>query len=452
VIENDNLGGTCLNRGCIPTKTLKSSAEVMATARRLSDFGITAEGDISPDMPAIMARKNKVVKTLVGGISALFKSKNIRLLKGRGTVLSPTRVEVETHEDGRIEIEGDKLILATGSQVMNLPDFPLDVHTIISSDEALELDEIPAEILILGGGVVGAEFAFILSALGSKVSVVETMDRILPLPSIDGDTSRLLQREMKKRKLKFHVNKTIVETEKTADGKIKALLGPSPFLKEPGKKDLVPVELTVDKILVSIGREYNTKDLGLEQLGVELDARGWIPVNDRLETNIAGVYAVGDVLGPDRIMLAHVASTEGLVAVDNCLGADRVMDYNVVPSGIFTFPEIGCVGLTEGQVKDQGLKYRADTFNFRGLGKAQAMGELAGHVKMISDPESGRIYGVHIIGPHATDLVAEASLAIKLEATVKDLAETIHLHPSLSEALMEVAHAAGDEGIHIPPR
>jgi len=452
VIESDNLGGTCLNWGCIPTKTLRASAEALVAARRLSEFGITAEGGFSPDMQAIMARKNKVVKILVGGIAALFKKNKIRLIKGRGTVLSPSRVQVETHDNGLIEVEGDKLILATGSKVMGLPGFPLDGQTVISSDEALQLKEIPEEILVIGGGVVGAEFAFILDALGSKVTVVEALDRILPLPSIDGDTSRTLQREMKKRKIKFYVNKTLVDTQKTAGGKIKATLGPSPFLSEIREKDRIAVDLSVDKMLVCIGREYNTAGLGLEGIGVELDAGGWIPVNDHLETNIPGIYAIGDVLGPEKIMLAHVASTEALVAAENCFGASRVMDYRVVPSGIFTFPEIGSVGLSEEQAKDRGLNYRTDSFDFRGLGKSQTIGELAGQIKMISNPENGRIFGVHLIGPHATDLVAEAALAIKLEATVRDLAETIHLHPSLSEGLMEAAHAAADESLHILPR
>ena len=451
VIENDNLGGTCLNWGCIPTKTLKSSAEALEMAERLSEFGIRAEGGFSADIQAIMARKDKVVKTLVSGIAALFKSNKIRLVKGRGTILSPTRVKVETHEDGDIEVEGDKIILATGSQVMSLPDFPLDGETIISSDEAVHLKEIPRELLVIGGGVVGAEFAFILKALGASVTVVEAMDRLIPIPSIDGDTSKILQREMKKRKIKLYLNKTVVRTEKTENGRLKAVIGPSPFLSEVSEKERVEIEMSVDKILVSIGRKFNTENLGLEAVGVELDPKGWIPVNDQLETNIRGIFAIGDVLGPERNMLAHVASAEALVAAENCMGATHTMDYRVVPSGIFTFPEIGSVGLSEEQARELGLEYRADSFNFRGLGKSQAMGELPGHVKIISSSENGRILGGHIIGAHATDLVAEIALAINLNASVKELAETIHLHPSLSEAIMEAAHAASDECLHLPP-
>jgi len=451
IIDSQQVGGTCLNWGCIPTKTMKSSAEAMEIVRRSSEFGITTSGEFSADMPAIIARKDKVVKTLVGGIDKLLKSNGIRVIRGKGLVLSAASVKVETPEGEEILVEGDKLILATGSRVMNLPDFPFDGQSIISSDDALSLDEVPEEMLVIGGGVVGAEFAFILSALGSNVTVVEAMDRLLPLPSIDGDTSKILQREMKKRKIKLHVNKTVVETQQAADGKIKAVIGPSPFLNEISEKDKKTMEITVDKILVSIGRTYNSTGFGLEELGLEIHDRGWIPVNDKLETNIPGVYAIGDVLGPERIMLAHVASAEGIVAAENCMGASREMDYRVVPSGIFTFPEIGCVGISEEQAKEQDLNYRADLFNFRGLGKSQAMGEIAGHVKLISDIKNGHILGGHIIGPHATDLIAEIALAIKTGATVKEVGDTIHLHPSLSEAVMETAEAASDSSLHLPP-
>lgn len=452
IIENDNLGGTCLNKGCIPTKTLRASAEALVNSRRLSTFGIIAEGGFHPDMQAIMARKDKVVKTLVGAIAALLTKNKIRLINGRGTVLSPGRVKVETHDNDEIEIEGDKLILATGSKVMDLPALPFDGQTFISSDDALKLKEIPEDILIVGGGVVGVEFAFILDALGSKVTVVEALDRILPLPSIDRDTSRLLQREMKKRKIPFFVNKTVADTEKTEDGKTAVKLGPSPFLSEVTEKDRKEVNLSVDKVLVCVGRRYNTAGIGLESVGVECDARGWIPVNDQLETNVPGIYAIGDVLGPEKFMLAHVASAEAMVAAENCVNRNRVMDYRVVPIGIFTFPEIGSVGLSEDQAKSMGLNYRTDSFNFRGLGKSQAIGEIAGQAKMISNAENGQILGVHLIGANATDLVAEAALAIKLKATAEDLAETIHLHPSLSEVLMEAAYAATGKSLHVLPQ
>lgn len=450
IIETDHVGGTCLNRGCIPTKTIKSSAEAMDLAGRLSQYGIVAEGGFSPDMAAIMARKNKVIQTQIKGIETLLKSNGIRMVKGRGTILSPQQVRVETG-DGVIDVDGDRLILATGSRVTSLPAFPLDGERIISSDEALLLDTVPEEVLIVGGGVVGTEFAFILNAFGSSVTVVEAMDRILSMPSIDTDTSKVLQREMKKRKIKFYLNKTVVTSEKTENGRVRATLGPSPFLNGVSDKDRAPIEISVDMMLISIGRAYNTENIGLETAGVAVDAAGWIPVNDRMETNVPNIYAVGDVLGPEKIMLAHVATAEGLVAAENCMGRNRTMDYRVVPSGVFTFPEIGSVGISERQADEQGLAFRSDSYNLRALGKAQAMGELAGQVKLISEIGSKKVLGAHIIGAHATELVAEAAMAMKMGATVRDLADTIHLHPSLSEGMMEVAHAALDEGLHSPP-
>ena len=451
IIERDAVGGTCLNRGCIPTKALKSSADALDAAHRLAEYGVILEGTVRPDMQLMMARKNKVVSTMVKAIEGLFKQYKIQLIRGAGRVISPEQVEVTQSDESKITIAGDKLVLGTGSEVLSLPMFPLDGESIISSDDALQLQEIPKDLLIIGGGVMGVEFASIFRSLGSQVTVVEALDRLIPIPNVDEDSSKLLRREFKKRKLNFYLNKTVVRSEKTADGKIKAVIGPSPFLAELTEKDKKEIEIVVDKILVTIGRKYNSAGIGLEELGMEVSEQGWIPVNNKMETNIKNVYAIGDLLGPEKWMLAHVASVEAQIAVQNCMGADKAMDYGVVPAGIFTTPEVGNVGISEKQAQESGLNYRADSFQFRALGKAQAIGEIAGEVKMISDQTSGKIIGVHIIGPHATDLVAEAALAMKLGATAKDMAETIHLHPSLSEGLMETSHGALDECLHLPP-
>ena len=451
VIERDAVGGTCLNRGCIPTKALKSSADALDAANRLAEYGVVLEGTVRPDMQLMMARKNKVVSTMVKAIEGLFKQYKIQLIRGAGRVISPEQVEVTQSDENKITVVGDKLVLGTGSEVLNMPMFPLDGQTIISSDDALQLQEIPKDLLIIGGGVMGVEFASIFRSLGSQVTVVEALDRLIPIPNVDEDSSKLLRREFKKRKLNFYLNKTVVRSEKTTDGKIKAVIGPSPFLAELTEKDKKEIEIVVDKILVTIGRKYNSAGIGLEELGMEVSEQGWIPVNNKMETNIKNVYAIGDLLGPEKWMLAHVASVEAQIAVENCMGADKAMDYSVVPAGIFTTPEVGNVGISEKQAQESGLKYRADSFQFRALGKAQAIGEIAGEVKMISDQQTGKIIGVHIIGPHATDLVAEAALAMKLGATAKDMAETIHLHPSLSEGLMETSHGALDECLHLPP-
>ena len=341
----------------------------------------------------------------------------------------------------------DKIILASGSQPMVFPAFPFDGTHILSSNDALTLKTIPESILIIGGGVIGCEFAFIFQALGSQVTVVEALPRIIGLPSVDEDCSTILQREMKKKKIRLYLDKTVEKTE-IQNGRVKVTIGPSPFLKEVKEKDRKPIEVEVQKVLVSIGRESNTEALGLKTMGLELDSRDWIKANERLETNIPGIYAIGDALGPSKIMLAHVASTEGIVAAENIMGHNRIMNYEVVPSAIFTFPEVANVGLTEPQARERGQEVRADSFPFRALGKPQAMGEIVGQVKIVSERKSRRILGVHIAGPHATDLIAEGTLAIQLGATVEDLAQTIHAHPTLAEALMETAHKAAGASLH----
>jgi len=353
-----------------------------------------------------------------------------------------------TGSDGAFEDRTvDRLIIASGSKPLVFPAFPFDGGQILSSNDALVLKEIPESILIIGGGVIGCEFAFILNALGSQVTVVEALPRVIGLPSVDEDCSKILQREMKKKKIKLYLDKTVEQTE-VRNGHVRVTIGPSPFLEEVKEKDRKPIEVEVQNVLVSIGRQSNADTLGLPELGLETDPRGWIVTNEKLETNIPGIYAIGDALGPVRIMLAHVASTEGIVAAENSMGHDRRMNYEVVPSGIFTFPEVANVGLTEPQARAKGLEARSDSFPFRALGKPQAMGEIVGQVKIVSDNKNGKVLGVHIAGPHATDLIAEGTLAIHMGATVKDLAHTIHAHPTLAEAILEAAHKATGAGLH----
>ncbi|MBW2623859.1 MAG: FAD-dependent oxidoreductase, partial [Deltaproteobacteria bacterium] len=243
-------------------------------------------------------------------------------------------------------------------------------------------------------------------------------------------------------------NKVVTRTEPLAGGKTRVILGPSPFLKKIRPKDEKEIELRADKVLVTIGRDSKIRDLGLEALGIELDPAGWIKANEKMETNIPGVYAVGDALGPEKVMLAHAASMEAIIAAENALGGDRVMNYDRIPTGIFTFPEIAGVGVTEAQAEERGFEFRSDTFLLRGLGKSQAMGRIAGQTKIISHVKTGKILGVHIVGPHASDLIAEAALALEMGATAKDLASTIHVHPTLSEAMSETAYAALDMPFH----
>jgi dihydrolipoamide dehydrogenase len=447
VIEQEALGGTCLNWGCIPTKTLKTTAEALEQLHRARELGIDLDGGFRPNMERIMARKNAVVTLLAQGIKKIFESYKIQFRKGTALIRDPRTIRVTDPSGDSQEVEVDQIIIASGSQPLDFPAFPFDGHHILSSSDALLLKEIPESLLIIGGGVIGCEFAFIFRLLGSQITVVEALPRVIGLPSIDPDCSTIIQREMKKRKINLLLDKTVEKT-KVQNGRVRATLGPSPFLKEVKEKDRQPIEMDTEKVLVTIGRRSNAEALGLAQLGMDLDEKGWIRADSYLKTNIPGIYAIGDALGPSKIMLAHVASTEGIIAAENSMGHIREMSYDVVPSAIFTFPEVSAVGLTESQARERGLDVRSSSFLFRTLGKPQAMGEIVGQAKIISDQRTGKILGVHIAGPHATDLIAEGALALQLGATVEELARTIHAHPTLAEVLMETAHKAVGSALH----
>lgn len=446
LIEADNVGGTCLNRGCIPSKVMITTAEMLEKFQRAAEFGVTVEGSVRPDMQRLMARKNAVIKSQIKGIENLLKHHKIQLIKGIGYIRKPGLAAVR-QADGGLEIPWDRLILATGTTPLEIPAFPFDGQKIISSDHALNLETVPASMVIVGGGVIGCEFAFILSALGSRVTVVEALSRLLPLPSVDEACSKVLQREMKKRKIKFLVNRT-VETAEEAGDILQITIGASPFVSSPSPKDQQPLTVEAAQMLVCIGRQPSTADIGLEALGIQPDDRGWLVADDHMETGVPGVYAIGDLLGPAKIMLAHVAWTEAMVAAENAMGGDRSMDYTVVPGAIFTTPEVANVGLSETQAAERGLDLRTDSVLFRTLGKAQVIGEIAGEAKIISDAGSGRILGVHIVGPHATDLIAEATVVMQMGGSVGDIAQTIHAHPTLAEIMMEVSFKALDRSLH----
>jgi dihydrolipoamide dehydrogenase len=447
VIEMERVGGTCLNWGCIPSKIMKTAAEMMENFHRAETFGIRAEQAPSVDMPALMARKAKILQTQAKGIESLLAHHNITLVAGKGCIEARGLVTVRQADGQMTEVPWDRLIISTGTVPLNIPAFPFDGRHVISSNEALCLDAVPDSVVIVGGGVIGCEFACILSALGSKVTVVEALDRLLPLPAVDESCSKILMREMKKRKIKFMVNRTVTAVGKEKSG-LSITIGPSPFAEDLKARDKQALTVKAQKVLVCIGRSPNTTGIGLETIGVATDDRGWIEVDESMQTSAADVYAIGDVLGPDKIMLAHVASTEGLVAADNATGAKRQMDYAAVPGAIFTMPEVATVGITEAQAVQQGIDARSDSVLFRTLGKAQAIGELAGQAKVVSDAGSGKILGVHLIGPHATDLIAEGTLAVRTGRTTHELADTIHAHPTLAEAMLEVSLKAVDKALH----
>ena len=440
LVERADMGGVCLNSGCIPTKTIRASAEALQNAGRLAEFGIIGAGApagaFQADMAAVVARKERVRKLLVGGLEKSCAALKVKLARGRAELLGGGRVRVHG-QSGAEDLQGDAIIIATGSRVLDLPSLPVDHTHIINSDDALNLDRVPGRLLIVGGGVVGCELAFIFRAFGAEVTVVEGLSRLLPLPSVDEEISKLLQREAKKQGIRAELACT-VKSARVESGKVRCLLGPSPFV--PGA-ERPETEVEADMVMVAVGRAPNTDGLGLAAAGVETDAKGWIKADNRMLTSAKGVYAIGDVLGPSRVMLAHAASAEGLCAVANCLGRETVLDYNVIPSAVFTSPEIGTVGLSEAEAKEKGMSVRASLFQFRELGKAQAMGELPGFFKLVCEAESGRILGAHIAGAHASDLIAEAALAIKNGLGAADLAHTIHAHPTLAEGLYEAAEA-----------
>jgi dihydrolipoamide dehydrogenase len=447
IIEQEKVGGTCLNWGCIPSKVMRTTAELLEKFYRAKEFGIEVNGSISPDINALMARKQTVIQNQIKGILKLLAHHKIHYLEGNGTIVGPNRAVVK-HTDGTTrELSWDRLILALGSRPANIASFPFDGMNILSSNDVLNLREIPRSVLIVGGGVIGCEFAFILSFLGSEVTVVETLSRMLPIPSVDQGCSKVLEREMKKHRIRFIVNHT-VSNVKEAEGKCRVSIAPSQLTKKPEQKGENPLTIEVDKIIVCIGRTPNTGGVGLEKIGVNLDENGWIVTNKEMKTGASDVYAAGDVIGPSRPMLAHVASKEGSVAAENAMGESKTINYDVVPGVTFTMPEVANVGLTEAQARDQGYNVRSDRVLFRNLGKAHVMGEIAGEAKIVSDAEKGKILGVHIVGPHASDLIAEGTLAIQARCTVKELAETMHAHPTLAEIMLEVSLKALGRSLH----
>lgn len=433
VVEYAEVGGTCLNWGCIPTKTLIASAEALEHMRHAADFGIEVPGEIGYNLAKVRERKDKVVSTQVKGIRGLLKSWGVSLIEGRGSLLSPDVVRVVQKDGMTMDIKSDNVIIATGSRPAILPGFPFDGESVITSDDAVLLKRIPSRMLIVGAGVIGSEFAFIYRAFGAEVTMVELMPHAISTE--DEEMSELLERELKKAKIKLVANTKVENVEKGKDGILAVKLSNGQ-------------ELGVDMILVSIGRSMNSDGLFLEDVGVTRGKRGEILVDERMETSVPGVYAVGDVTG--KIMLAHVASHQGLVAVENALGGHERMDYSVVPSCIFTRPEIGSVGIREKTAVEKGMKYRVGRFHYRTLGKAHAMGEITGMIKILADEATDKVLGVHICGAHATDMIHEGALAIQMGATAAQLGHMIHAHPTLAEGIMEAAEAVHGMAIHIP--
>jgi dihydrolipoamide dehydrogenase len=433
VIERDRVGGVCLNVGCIPTKTLIRSAEVYSLARQAGDFGVTV-GEVGFDYAKVAARKEKVLETLRGGVRSLFKANGIEYVAGTARLAGQHRVSVAGGE-GEAELSAAKIVLATGTRPAELPVAPFDGERIVSSSEVVGWTALPESIVVVGGGYIGCELALLLAQFDVKVTVVELMDRLLPVG--DADCSKEVLKSLKRRKVGVHLGVKLEEVKAGKSG-VKARLS--------GGKTL-----EADVCLVSVGRRANTEDLGLEAAGLQADERGIVAVDECLRTRSAHIYAIGDITG--KIQLAHVASAQGMVAAEHLTGrATARMDYRVVPSVVFTSPEVASVGMTEAEAKEAcGGKLKVGRFAFRGLGKGLASGETEGWVKVIADGATNELLGLHIVGAHASEMLAEGAMALELEATLEELAETIHAHPTLPEALMEAAEAALGRAIHMPP-
>lgn len=432
LIEKQHLGGVCLNVGCIPTKTLISGADVYEKALKAAEFGVDISGTVTPNWLKMLERKDDVIGKLRGGVASLLKAAGVTVFSGVATFLGRKEVMVLSGKDAGEKITAKNIIIATGSESL-FPSFIPTGPRVLTSTGLLEIKEIPKTLLVLGGGVIGCEFASLFAALGTKVTVVEMLPTILPL--IDREVTRLLTNKMK------DAGVTIMTGE--AMGNIKTT-------KTGVSGQVGETTLEADYLLVSIGRKPVTSELNLASAGVKTNERGWIPVDQYCRTNVSGIYAIGDIGG--RIWLAHLASAMGISAVENICGNRNEFKYNLVPSCIFTNPEIGMLGLTEEQCKEQNINYKVGKFPFAALGKAMAINETDGFCKIIADAETDQVLGVHIVGPHATDLIAEAGPAMQLEITARELGKVIHAHPTLGEALMEAAHAVHGESAHIPTR
>ncbi len=441
LIEKHRLGGTCLNTGCVPTKTLKASAEALETAQNLKSYGLNLSGEVSVDMPAVIARKNKVIDTLVGGLGKSCAKLKITHHHGIATLLNAHEVQVKTENEEFI-VKSDYIIIATGSKVRELPSLPFDGKYIIDSPNILERENLPKKMVVVGGGVIGCEMAFIYKAFGVDVVVVEGQKRLLPIPGVDTDISTLIQREMKKNRIAMHLGSTLANV-RVENGTVYGDIEPLTMQGETPDPKAKTIPMECDAVLVTVGRSPDTENLGLDAVDINTDAQGWIEVDEHLRTANKNIYAIGDIIGPQRIMLAHMATAEGIHAVRHILADDKEslapMDYSVVPSAIFTSPEVGCVGLSEEQAKEQGMETKCATFLMRELGKAQASGHLAGIIKLVAEAKSGRLLGAHMAGENCSDLIAEAALCMQMGGTVQDMSNTIHAHPTLAEGIFEAA-------------
>ncbi|QVK17550.1 dihydrolipoyl dehydrogenase [Mycoplasmatota bacterium] len=433
LVEKESLGGTCLNWGCIPTKALVRSAEVYNDIKKASDFGLSVK-DISVDMPKVLERKNNVVSKLVGGIAYLMEKNNVKVISGAGKFIDKNTVEVET-KTKKIQVSSKNIIIATGSAPALLPIPGADSKNILTSKEILEMKKLPEKLAIIGGGVIGMEFACIYASFGVDVSVVEYMDNILQV--LDDDVIREMTSAAKRKGIKLYTSSKVEEIIDTEDNKSIVRF------TSDGKQKYI----SVDTVLMSVGRKPYFDNLDVEKVGIELnDRKRGIKVNSRMQTNIEHIYAIGDVT--NKIQLAHVASHQGIIAVENIMGEDKEMDYLAVPSAIFTHPEIAAVGLSEKEAIKNKLAIEVGKFPFSANGKALAMGDDRGFIKIIKDKETKKIIGASIVGINAADLISTLTVAMRNGVTTEQLTETIFAHPTTAEVIHEGALSVEGGALH----
>lgn len=430
IIEEDKIGGTCLNRGCIPTKALLASVETLSLFKRAGQLGIEVE-KVRANFSQMMERKNRIVSQLRGGVDYLLKANKVKIIKGKANFLNSHNICIETESGGK-ELEGEKIIIASGSKPILLPFLDSNHPAVLSSEQALELKEIPKSLLIIGAGVIGCEFASIFYPLGTKITMVEMMEQILPTE--DKRVAQTIERIFKKRGINIFTRTKLEEITEYRENGITARL-------DKGEK------IEAEKILICVGRSPRSNNLGLENLSLKINQKGSIVVNKKMETTEEGIYAIGDVIG--GYLLAHVAFEEGIIAAENATKLSSEIDYTSVPSCIFTSPQIGTVGLTPDKAEEEGIEVRTARFPFAACGKAHAIGETDGFVQLIVRESDDRILGGQIVGPHAADLVHEIALSIRWGLTAEQLSSTIHAHPTLSETIMEAAKKAEEKPIHL---
>jgi len=432
LIEKDLLGGECLNRGCIPSKILITGVNAYWAARKAE--WIRAD-NLEVDWEKLQARREKILRRLRIGVKYLLEGNGVKVVSGEAKLKPGKKVAVKLRDGSEKEFKGENIIIATGAEHISIPAIPIDGKRVLSSSQALELREVPKRLLIVGGGVSGLELGILYAKLGSKVTVVELMDQLLP--GIEKDLVDVVQRRMKKLGMQIYTSSKVVSSEIDGDV-VKA---------EVERKDGSSFKVEVDYAMVAVGKRAATKNLGVEDLGMKLDKRGFIEVNDHLETNVDGFYAIGDVVGPP--FLAHRASFHGLIAAENIAGKESIANETGMPSAIFTDPEIAFAGLTASEAEEQNIKPKVGKFSFSALGRAVLEDEADGFVKIVADSSTGRVIGCQMVGAHVSELIAEATLAIRNKLTLEQFAKSIRPHPTFSESLAEAAEAALWKPIHM---